>query len=101
MDLEMKNVCIYVSLSASLWLCHANLQVDVQCTQLCVDAISGCARVSEMHKGVSVSEHVHMWCVEHGVRVWVLCGNASVSCQCANTSKLVLIQCHVLWRFYL
>lgn len=80
------SVCTYVSLFTSLSMCHANLEVDVQFTQVCVDVISGCTRVSEMHKSVSVSKHLRMWCVKHGVRVWVFHDNATVSCQCVKRS---------------
>ena len=41
-------------------MCHAKVQVDVQCTQVCVNSICECVRVSELHKSVSVSEHIHM-----------------------------------------
>ena len=60
MHVYMRSVCTNVSLFTSFSMCHANVQVDVQCTQVCVDVITGCARASEMKKGVSVDKHVHM-----------------------------------------
>ena len=80
--------CKYASLS----MCHANVWVDVQCTQVNVNAISTseCARMTEMHKSVSMSKYVCMWCLEHVLGVWMFCDNASVSCQCVKTSELTM-----------
>ena len=60
MHVQMQSTCIDVNLFSNLSLYHANVQTCVQCTQVCVDAISGCARVIEMQKGASMGEHVRM-----------------------------------------
>lgn len=33
--------------------------------------------------------------------MWMFCDNPSVTCECAKTSELVLVQSHVLWTFHL